>query len=167
MAVGTSISRTRASRTSSKVRPSANQSRRRCWSIGKTSAPGCRSGRRTASGFWCRISGNLRPAADGTVMRELGIENAACAFAATELYCFQATPSDGRHPLVALDFDGKVVRNIGSVAPDNMPQTSFEGLRLSLTPDGAGITYSIGRASENLAARRRSRRRRVALGHEP
>ncbi len=92
-------------------------------------------------------------AADGTSTRALGIENVGCAFAPREplLHCIQTMPSDGRHPLVELDLNGKVLRTIGSLIPEHRPQTSFSpGLRLSPTPDGTGLTYTIGNIEQNL-----------------
>jgi hypothetical protein len=56
------------------------------------------------------------------------------------------------HPLVALDFLGKVVREIGSVPPEQMPASGVgPSLALSPTPDGSGLTYSVGRWSETLS----------------
>ena len=91
--------------------------------------------------------------ADGESTRALGVENRACAFASTDLlYCFRRPRSDGGlFQLVATDFDGNVVRDIGAVAPENLPGANVgPGLRLSPTFDGKGLTYSVRRSEENL-----------------
>ena len=90
--------------------------------------------------------------ADGERTRALGVENRACAFASTELlYCFRPPRSDGLFRLVATDFDGNVVRDIGAVARENLPGANVgPGLRLSPTFDGTGLTYSVRRSEENL-----------------
>jgi DNA-binding winged helix-turn-helix (wHTH) protein/Tol biopolymer transport system component len=92
-------------------------------------------------------------AADGTDRRELGLQGAGCAFAAREplLYCIDATPIGNRHALVTRDFDGNLVETLGSLSLELLPRASFNpGLRLSLTPDGAGLSYSIGAFTQSL-----------------
>ena len=89
--------------------------------------------------------------ADGT-RHELGTKGVGCTFSKTQplLYCLQPQ-GDERHWLVELDFDGRLVRSIGPVSQENLPATGLRpGLRLSLTPDGTGVTYSISKISESL-----------------
>ena len=89
-------------------------------------------------------------AADGSETRELGVRDALCAFARREelLYCIDM--SGGSTTLVARSFDG-AARVVGSVAPDLRPAASGgPALRLSLTPDGEGVTYSISRTGTQL-----------------
>ena len=91
--------------------------------------------------------------ADGKTSRELGIASAGCAFVPADplLYCLHARQEDGRHPLVAIDIDGNVVRTIGALLPEHMPAANVRpGLRLSPTFDGNGLTYSIRNSEENL-----------------
>jgi DNA-binding winged helix-turn-helix (wHTH) protein/Tol biopolymer transport system component len=102
-------------------------------------------------------SGNrmLLVSADGKTTRDLGLENALCAFARSEdlLYCIREVTGIALQPLpfVAVDFYGKVVRTIGSLAPKDMPSSPVNpGLRLSPTPNGDGLTYSIGNRSQAL-----------------
>ncbi len=83
-------------------------------------------------------------AADGGPTRDFGVKDALCAFARTPelLYCID--DRSGASKLVERTFDG-VVRIVGSVAPENRPTASVgPGLRLSLNPDGEGVTYSVG-----------------------
>lgn len=90
--------------------------------------------------------------ADGTERRDLGTKGVGCTFAKTQplLYCLQPQ-GDGRHSLAELDLDGRLVRLIGPVSQENLPATALRpGLRLSLTPDGTGVTYSINKVSESL-----------------
>jgi hypothetical protein len=92
---------------------------------------------------------------DGKTVRELGIENAPCAFAGTELiYCLRAAERDGRRPFVAHDFDGNVVRVAGFVPAGSEPSSSAgqaaPGLTLSLTPDGSRVTFATRTVSQNL-----------------
>jgi len=94
--------------------------------------------------------GELR-SVDGESTRPLGEDNLACAFApANLLYCLRR-PIGGRFPLVATDFDGNVVREIGTVALEYAPAANVQlGLRLSPTFDGTGLTYSVKRSEESL-----------------
>jgi DNA-binding winged helix-turn-helix (wHTH) protein/Tol biopolymer transport system component len=86
--------------------------------------------------------------------RDLGIEPAPCAFAATEelLYCIRGTnPFSDDHVLLALDFDGKIVQSIGRVPVADVPRAGLSpGLLLSPTPDRHGLTFSVDRSSQNL-----------------
>ena len=89
-------------------------------------------------------------AADGSVTRELGVKDALCAFArAVELlYCIDV--SGASTTLVARSFDG-TAQVVGSVAQEHRPTASGgPALRLSLTPDGEGVTYSVGSARVQL-----------------
>jgi DNA-binding winged helix-turn-helix (wHTH) protein/Tol biopolymer transport system component len=83
-------------------------------------------------------------AADGGAPRSLGIGDAPCAFALEPelLYCLENSSGEGA--LVARRFDG-TADVIGSVPREHWPAVSnTPGVRLSLTPDGEGITYSVG-----------------------
>ena len=105
-------------------------------------------------GAWILLpnAGELR-SVDGRATRDLKLAGARCAFAKTEplLFCLQPTPTDGRYPLVAVDFEGHVVRALGSVAPEHMPDSRFNpGIRLSPTLDGDGITYSVNNLSDSM-----------------
>jgi Tol biopolymer transport system component/DNA-binding winged helix-turn-helix (wHTH) protein len=97
-------------------------------------------------GRWILFDDNglkLAPA-DGGPTRELGVKDALCAFALTPelLYCID--DRSGASKLVERTFDG-VVRIVGSVSPEHRPAASVgPGLRLSLTPDGEGVTYAVG-----------------------
>ena len=89
-------------------------------------------------------------AADGSETRELGVKDALCAFArAVELlYCIEVSGANAT--LVARSFDGSA-QVVGSVAPEHRPSVSGgPALRLSLTPDGEGVTYSAGSARVQL-----------------
>ncbi len=83
-------------------------------------------------------------AADGGPTRDLGVQDAVCTFARKQdlLYCIDHL--SGATKLVERTFDG-VVRIIGPVAPEHRPAFAVSpSLRLSLTPDGDGVTYSVG-----------------------
>jgi len=84
--------------------------------------------------------------ADGGAPRALGLRNTVCAFArdAELLHCIPyRTPAMA---LVNVDFTGRIVREVGPVAAEHRPQTNgTPALRLSLTPDGTGVTYSVAR----------------------
>lgn len=89
--------------------------------------------------------------ADGERIRDLGIEDSACTFAAVEpvLYCILDLPRAGTFAVV--DFDGTVVRDVGPVATADRPQAlSHPALRLSLAPDGSRIAYSVFRSRSQL-----------------
>lgn len=106
-------------------------------------------------GDWILIAnhGMKLVSAHGKQVREIPIENAGCAFARDEalLYCIRAPQPDGRRPFVAIDFDGRIVSEIGSLAPEHAPRSSLgPGLRLTLTPDGAGLSYGVANVAENL-----------------
>ena len=102
-------------------------------------------------GEWILVaSGGLKLiAAQGAEVRDLGIEDSPCVFARAEdlIYCLRAPQRNGMRSWVALDFDGNVVRNIGSVpfarAPaDRGPDTLAPTLTFSMSPDGNAVTYS-------------------------
>jgi DNA-binding winged helix-turn-helix (wHTH) protein/Tol biopolymer transport system component len=85
--------------------------------------------------------------------RDLGIAPAACAFSDVEplLNCILGTQAADDWSLVALDLHGQPVRSIGRIARADLPTTPLSpGLRLSPTPDGLGVTYSVVRQQENL-----------------
>jgi hypothetical protein len=89
-------------------------------------------------------------AADGSVTRDLGATNAVCAFARTDelLYCIEDLNRETK--LVARSFDG-AASVVASIAPEHRPATSGgPALRLSLTADGEGLTYSVGSARVQL-----------------
>ena len=53
--------------------------------------------------------------------------------------------------LVTRDFTGAIVREVGPVAAENVPRTTgTPALRLTLTPDGNGVTYSVNRPLSQL-----------------
>jgi hypothetical protein len=83
--------------------------------------------------------------ADGGPPRDLGVKDAVCTFARAPelLYCIEGL-SSGPSKLVERGFDGSA-RVVGAVAREHLPQTSASpGLRLSLTPDGEGLTFGAG-----------------------
>jgi DNA-binding winged helix-turn-helix (wHTH) protein/Tol biopolymer transport system component len=89
-------------------------------------------------------------AADGSETRELGVKDALCTFARAPelLYCIEIAAGKGN--LVTRSFDG-AARVVSSVAQEHWPAASGSpGLRLSLTPDGEGVTYSVGSARVQL-----------------
>ena len=81
-------------------------------------------------------------AADGSEPRDFGVHS-LCTFARAEelMYCIDVSPE--RATLVARSFDG-TVRVVGPVAWENRPAaSSMPSLRLTLTPDGQGVTYAV------------------------
>jgi DNA-binding winged helix-turn-helix (wHTH) protein/Tol biopolymer transport system component len=108
-------------------------------------------------GQWVLVPGRtmtLLSVADKTT-RDLGIELSPCAFAATEplLYCIRGPEplSSADHSLVAIDFDGSVVRTIGRVPVLDLPRSELgPGVQLSPTPDRRGVTFSVLRSSQDL-----------------
>jgi hypothetical protein len=83
-------------------------------------------------------------AADGSLTRDLGVDDALCAFARAPelLYCVDGV-TQGPSKLVERNFDG-TARVVGAVTREHLPRTSANpALRLSLTPDGEGVTYSV------------------------
>jgi len=92
-------------------------------------------------------------AEDGRNVRDLRLR-ALCAFASDgdHLYCLNAPESDGSRRLRDLDLEGNLIREIGSVANEDAPASSFGvGLSLSITPDGMNVTYAVQRSSANLS----------------
>jgi len=84
-------------------------------------------------------------AADGGEPRDLGVKDALCVFARTPdmLYCIEHASGLGERKLVSRSFDG-TTEVVGSLAMEHRPDSPVSpGLRLSLTPDGEGVTYSI------------------------
>jgi serine/threonine protein kinase/Tol biopolymer transport system component len=91
-------------------------------------------------------------ASDGKTTRDLKMGKAVCAFArdAERMYCIRIRGPDGLS-FVEIDFEGTVVRVIGSVSPEYAPQSSLgSSLRLTLAPDGKSVTYSVATRSANL-----------------
>jgi hypothetical protein len=85
---------------------------------------------------------------------ELGVEATLCAFARTPdlFYCLEdvSTERNGQLGLVARTVDGTVTV-VGRVAQQHRPAASgTPSLRLSLTPDGEGVSYSVGTARVQL-----------------
>jgi Tol biopolymer transport system component len=90
-------------------------------------------------------------AEDGGNVRELGF-GAVCTFTrdGSHLYCL--TPTGAEWRLRYLDLDGKIERDLGSVANEDSPRALFgNGLGLSMRPDGVNVTYAVQRSSENLS----------------
>ena len=93
---------------------------------------------------------------DGKSMRDLSsLGDVACTFSSdgSPLFCGGREPGDatGRGQLLAGSLDGKVLRKIGTQGPEFQPAYSLNpALRLSLTPDGKSITYSIVKGSSSL-----------------
>ena len=89
--------------------------------------------------------------ADGRAPRALGLNHTVCAFARAGdlLHCLRTIP--GPNALVTRDFTGAIVREVGPVVPENVPRTTgTPALRLTLTPDGNGVTYSVNRPLSQL-----------------
>lgn len=96
----------------------------------------------------------------GAETRELGLRYAVCAFASRGeiLYCVRniasyLPPSELALPttVVAVDFGGRVVREIATLTRTDAPAPSANGtLRLAMTPDAKGISYAVERGSARL-----------------
>ena len=92
---------------------------------------------------------------DGEPSRRLASEAMPCAFADREplLYCIRGSLGTlplGDYALVELDFDGNV-RRASPIQPAYRPVSQLTpGIRLSPTPDGLGITYSVEDVARNL-----------------
>jgi Tol biopolymer transport system component len=90
-------------------------------------------------------------AVDGGTTRDLGLRDAACAFVrgAELLYCIkdlEQAPS-----LIAVDFEGRVVRTFGPVPTEHAPRARMRpSVRLTLNPDGTGLTYSVAKTDLKL-----------------
>jgi dipeptidyl aminopeptidase/acylaminoacyl peptidase len=109
----------------------------------------------SSDGEWILVpnDGMMLVSADGKVKRDLGIKDSACTFAGDELllYCVLDTSPVEKHPLVVLDLEGNVVRTIMEFSRADAPVSPFNpGLRLSWTPDRAGLTYAVGKPTQNL-----------------
>jgi Tol biopolymer transport system component/DNA-binding winged helix-turn-helix (wHTH) protein len=90
-------------------------------------------------------------AADGSETRDLGLKEALCTFARAGnlFYCIDGL-AGGSSNLVEKGFEG-TARVVGAVAKEHLPNTDVgPALRLSLTPDGEGVTYSVGRSHVQL-----------------
>jgi len=84
-------------------------------------------------------------AADGSETRDLGVTDALCTFARTPetLYCIDNAYGVGERKVVVRRFDG-TTQIMGTLAMEHWPVSPVSpGLRLSLTPDGDGVTYSV------------------------
>jgi serine/threonine protein kinase/Tol biopolymer transport system component len=92
---------------------------------------------------------------DGKTTRRLDPEAPLCAFArdGARLYCL-ASGGNGNAPwqLFSMNLHGTDRRTIGTVPAESAPATQFGsfGLRLALTPDGKGLSYSVRSRSSNL-----------------
>jgi hypothetical protein len=92
---------------------------------------------------------------DGEPSRTLGTQAMPCAFADGEplLHCVRGNLGPiprGDYALVELDFDGNV-RRTRSIPPAYRPASPVgPGIRLSPTPDGLGVTYSVEEVSRTL-----------------
>jgi len=89
---------------------------------------------------------------DGKNGRDLG-ENALCTFArdGQRLFCLRDPPADGSRALISMNLEGAAERLIGTVPAEQVPRNSLgPALRLTLTPDGKSVTYSIVKPSLNL-----------------
>jgi eukaryotic-like serine/threonine-protein kinase len=86
---------------------------------------------------------------DGTKTRDLGFRG-LCTFARDVelLYCLKVPEPDGSRSLVTIDYDGHNERVVGTVPPEYA--VIREGGRLSLSPDGKSVAYSVLRESSNL-----------------
>jgi hypothetical protein len=85
-------------------------------------------------------------AADRSEIRDLGVANTLCTFARAPglLYCIDNVSGVGERKLVVRSFDG-TTQVVGSLATEHWPSASGgPALRLSLTADGEGVTYSAG-----------------------
>jgi Tol biopolymer transport system component len=89
---------------------------------------------------------------DGTMVRDLG-ENALCTFArdGQRLFCLRNPEADGSRRLVSMNLEGADERTIGTVPAELTPASQLvPSLRLSLTPDGRSVTYSISKPAMTL-----------------
>ncbi len=91
---------------------------------------------------------------DGAVTRDLGVEWMPCTFAETEplLHCVSGGRlPNAQHALIALDFDGNLVRTIAALPAALRPVDGVgPGSRLSPTPDRLGVTYAILNVSQTI-----------------
>jgi Tol biopolymer transport system component len=84
---------------------------------------------------------------DGKTTRDLGVEDALCAFARDDelLYCIDAPMTDRSRRLFAMSYHGRIEQVIGSLAAADAPVAPYaNALRLTLAPDGASAVYSTG-----------------------
>ncbi len=91
---------------------------------------------------------------DGKTLRDVSPTSAlAYAFSANgqTIYGIRQPAALGRLELFSMSVSGGSEKTIGSLAPDYLPSVGWApSLRLSLTPDGKSLTYSINRTSSNL-----------------
>jgi dipeptidyl aminopeptidase/acylaminoacyl peptidase len=91
---------------------------------------------------------------DGTIVRDVG-DSALCTFASDgqRLFCLRNPEADGSSRLVSMNLEGADERVIGTVAAELTPSSLGvlgPSLRLSLTPDGGSLTYSIAKSAISL-----------------
>ncbi len=93
---------------------------------------------------------------DGKSTRDLSaLGNVSCTFSSngSSLFCGGQEPggASGQGQLLSASLDGKIVRKLGTQGPEFEPASSLNpSLRLSLSPDGKSITYSIVKRTSNL-----------------
>ena len=91
---------------------------------------------------------------DGKTTRDVSPTSAtAYAFSADgrTIYGLRQPVALGRVELFSVGVGGGPEKTIGSLAPEYLPRVSLDpSLRLSLTPDGKSLTYSISRTTSNL-----------------
>ena len=91
---------------------------------------------------------------DGKTTRDVSPASAtAYAFSADgrTIYGLRQPVALGRVELFSVGVGGGPEKTIGSLAPEYLPRNSLTpSLRLSVTPDGRSLTYSIARTSSNL-----------------
>ena len=91
---------------------------------------------------------------DGKTTRDVSPTSAtAYAFSADgrTIYGLRQPVALGRVELFSVGVGGGPEKTIGSLAPEYLPRNTLSpSLRLSVTPDGRSLTYSISRTTSNL-----------------
>jgi serine/threonine protein kinase/Tol biopolymer transport system component len=91
---------------------------------------------------------------DGATTRELSPTSAlAYAFSADGqiVYGLRQPTALGRLELFSMSVRGGPEKSLGSLSPESVPSVSLSpAIRLSLTPDGKSLTYSVVRTTSNL-----------------
>lgn len=93
---------------------------------------------------------------DGKQKRDLPFPpDTLCTFSGNGLLLFCLSPEEEvrNSPLqiFSADLEGGSQRKIGALSPEYVPSASFApALRLSLSPDGGSIAFSVRKASSNL-----------------
>jgi eukaryotic-like serine/threonine-protein kinase len=89
---------------------------------------------------------------DGKTERALGLSDAIeMTFSNDSSRLYGIRPEQERGRLFSLDLATMKVKNIGELARDFVPRTSFNpGIRLSLAPDGKSTLYPVWRVSRSL-----------------